>query len=186
MKNKSLIFKITVWFSAAVIIISGAAVFVTLAIGRAVLQRGIRENLIETVENNSDEIEFYKEYNRLEFDDPYDLYIEYKDGYLEIDDDFVRSVNGIETALFDNDGLIYGDSSNIAKDKEPPFENKRVSFVKTDSGVFYVYDITLNVKDLDSPLWLRGTVSAKSGISQVNTITKAVLLLIPVMASTCL
>ena len=50
MKNKSLIFKITVWFSAAVIIISGAAVFVTLAIGRAVLQRGIRENLIETVE----------------------------------------------------------------------------------------------------------------------------------------
>ena len=65
MKNKSLIFKITVWFSAAVIIISGAAVFVTLAIGRAVLQRGIRENLIETVENNSDEIEFYKEYNRL-------------------------------------------------------------------------------------------------------------------------
>ena len=30
MKNKSLIFKITVWFSVAVIIISGAAVFVTL------------------------------------------------------------------------------------------------------------------------------------------------------------
>ena len=183
MKNKSLIFKITVWFSVAVIIISGAAVFVTLAIGRAVLQRGVRESLIETVENNSDEIEFYKEYNRLEFDDPYDLYIEYKGGYLEIDDDFVRSVNGIETALFDNDGLIYGDSSNIAKGTEPPFENKRVTSVKTDSGVFYVYDITLNVKELDSPLWLRGTVSAKSGISQVNTITKAVLLLIPVLVA---
>ena len=88
MKRKSLIFKITIWFSAAVIIISGAAVFVTLAISRAVLQRGIREELVKTVENNFDEIEFYNEYDRLEFDDPYDLYIEYKNGFLEIDDDF--------------------------------------------------------------------------------------------------
>ncbi len=183
MKNKSLIFKITVWFSAAVIVISSAAVFVTLAIGRAVLNREIRESLVETVENNSDEIEFYKEYNRLEFDDPYDLYIEYKDGYLEIDDDFVRSVNGIETALYDNDGLIYGDGSQIPQNKAPTFENRRIAYIKTDSGVFYVYDIMLNVKELDSPLWLRGTVNAQSGISQMNTITKAVLLLIPFLVA---
>ena len=183
MKNKSLIFKITIWFSVAVIVISMAAVFVTLAIGRAVLNRGIRESLVETVENNSDEIEFYMEYNRLEFDDPYDLYIEYKDGYLEIDDDFVRSVNGIETALYDNDGLIYGDGSQVPQNKEPSFENRRVTYIKTDSGVFYIYDIMLNIKELDSPLWLRGTVSAQSGISQMNTITKAVLLLIPFLVA---
>lgn len=183
MKNKSLIFKITVWFSVAVIIISSAAVFVTLAIGRVVLNREIQKNLVETVENNSDEIEFYKEYNRLEFDDPYDLYIEYKDGYLEIDDDFIRLVNGIETALYDNEGLIYGDGSHIPKSLEPPFENKRVSAVKTEQGVFYIYDVMLNVKELDSPLWMRGTVSTESGISQMNAITKAVLLLMPFLVA---
>lgn len=179
MKNKSLIFKITVWFSVAVIIISSAAVFVTLAIGRAVLNREIREKLVETVENNSDEIEYYKEYNRLEFDDPYDLYIEYKDGFLEIDDDFIRLVNGIETALYDSDGLIYGDGSHLSVGQEPDFQDKRVTIVRTEQGVYYVYDVRLKVNSLDSPLWLRGTVSAESGISQMNTIAKAVLLLLP-------
>ncbi|MDD6021625.1 MAG: ATP-binding protein [Acutalibacteraceae bacterium] len=181
MKRKSLIFKITIWFSAAVIIISGAAVFVTLAISRAVLQRGIREELVKTVENNFDEIEFYNEYDRLEFDDPYDLYIEYKNGFLEIDDDFVRSVNGISTALYDESGLIYGDDSYFTEEQRPDFRNKTVSSVKTQQGRYYVYDLEMNVRLLDSPLWLRGTVSADYSISQVNMMTKAVLLMIPLL-----
>lgn len=183
MKKSSLLFKITIWFSVAVIIISGAAVFVTIAIGKSVLERTIREGLVETVENNLDEVEFYEEYDKLEFDDPYDLYIEYQHGYLEIDDDFVRSVNGISTALYDENGLIYGDGSFFSDDRRPSFKNRAVSKVKTDLGTYYIYDIRLEIKQLEDPLWLRGTVSAQTSISQINTILKAVLMLIPVLVA---
>lgn len=183
MKKSSLLFKITIWFSVAVIIISGAAVFVTVAIGKSVLERTIREGLVETVENNLDEVEFYKEYDKLEFDDPYDLYIEYKHGYLEIDDDFVRSVNGISTALYDESSLIYGDGSFFPDNRRPAFKNRAVSKVKTDLGTYYIYDIKLEIKELGSPLWMRGTVSAETSISQINTISKAVLMLIPLFVA---
>lgn len=180
MKRRSLITKITLWFSTAVIIISVAAVFVTLAVSSAVIRRGIRENLIATVHDNFDEIEFYLEHDELEFDDPYDLAINYKNGYIEVDDDFVRSVNGIETALYDDDGLVYGDGTHFSSEEAPEFNDKHVSIAKAGKTTYYVYDVMLRFPALeDSRLWLRGTVSAEYSISQVNTITKAVLIFIP-------
>lgn len=182
MKKGSLIRKITLWFSTAIIIISVAAVFVTLAVSSAVIRRGIRENLVATVHDNYDEIEFYTEYDKLEFDDPYDISIEYKDGYIEIDDDFIRSVNGIDTSLFDDSGLIYGDGTHFSKEQTPEFKDKTVSIVKSNGTTYYVYDTLLNFPSLkDEQLWLRGVVSADYSISQVSTITKAVLVLLPIL-----
>ena len=180
MKRGSLITKITLWFSVAIIVISVSAVFITLAVSSAVIRRGIRENLIETVHNNFDEIEFYTEYDRLEFDDPYDLSIDYKNGFIEIDDDFIRSVNGIDTSLFDDKGLVYGDGTHFSSEYTPQFQDKTVSMVKEKGKTYYVYDTKLNFPALkNGNLWLRGVVSADYSISQVNTITKAMLILLP-------
>lgn len=180
MKKGSLITKITLWFSLTITLISVAAVFITIAVGSSVIRRGIRENLVATVLDNYDEIEFYTEYDRLEFDDPYDIEIEYKNGYLEIDDDFIRSVNGIDTSLFDDNGLIYGDGTHFSKENNPPFNEKTVSVVKENKTTYYVYDTRLSFPAMEGGgLWLRGVVSAESSISQINTITKAVLVLLP-------
>lgn len=180
MIKKTLKLKITVWFSAAIIIISGVAVLATVLVSGSVIQKGIRDNLIETVENNLDEVEFYGDYDKLEFDDPYDLCIEYKDGWLEIDDDFLRNVNGITTSLYDENGLIYGDSSIFSGESNPPFKNRFISSVKTESGTFYVYDIELKLSGAGT-LWLRGTVSSQYSITQMNRIFKIVLMLIPLL-----
>lgn len=180
MIKKTLKLKITVWFSAAIIIISCVAVLATVLVSGSVIQKGIRDNLIETVENNLDEVEFYSDYDKLEFDDPYDLCLEYKDGWLEIDDDFLKSVNGITTSLYDENGLIYGDSSIFSGESNPPFKNRFVSSAKTENGTFYVYDIELKLSGAGT-LWLRGTVSSQYSITQMNRIFKIVLMLIPLL-----
>ncbi len=180
MKKHSLKARITLWFSFAVILISGVAVFATLMISRSVVQKGVRDNLSETVEQNRDEVEYYDEYDSLEFDDPYDMYLEYGDGFLEIDDDFVRNVNGIVTSLYDKDGLIYGDSTLFSSGENLPFQDKSVRTVKTSSGRYFVYDRKLTMDGCEE-LWLRGTVPSEFSISQVNFIVKMILLLIPVL-----
>lgn len=178
MIKKSLKLKITLWFSAAIIIISCVAVLTTVLVSGSVIQKGIRENLIETVENNLDEVEFYKDYDKLEFDDPYDLCIEYKGGWLEIDDDFVRNVNGINSSLYDENGLLYGDDSLFSEENNPRFKDRAVSSVKTENGTFYVYDVRLSLPEAGD-LWLRGTVDSDYSITQTNRIFKIVLWFIP-------
>lgn len=180
MIKKSLKLKITLWFSAAIIIISGFAAFATVLVSGSVIQKGIRDNLIEAIENNLDEVEYYGNYDKLEFNDPYDLCIEYKNGWLEIDDDFLRNVNGITASLYDEDGLIYGDGSIFTDENTPQFKNRTVSSVKTSNGTFYVYDIELNLSGVNN-LWLRGTVSSEYSITQTNRIFKIVLMLIPLL-----
>ncbi len=178
MKTHSIKFKLTLWFSCAVIIISCFSIVTTLLISRSVLHREIRDDLIRTVEGNLDEVEYYKEYDRLVFDDPYDIYINYGDGFLEIDDDFVRSVNGIASSLYDDNGLLYGDSSQFAAKESPDFADYKVSYIKSENGRYYVYDRKISLSGCND-LWLRGTVPAESSISQVSFMVKIIMIFIP-------
>jgi len=182
MKRLSIKAKITVWFSIAIILIATVSVGSVLYISSATIQKGVQDNLIETVENNVDEIEFYADYNRLELDDDYDIYLEYKGGYLEIDDDFIRSMNGITNSLYDNDGtILYGENPIYKLADGCPFTDKKVQTVKADTGIrYYIYDHELNVKGIGS-LWLRGIASSEYGVSQMNSIIRLSLWILPAL-----
>ena len=58
MKDKSIRFQITLWFAAALALIVALTFFVILSVSSSVIQENVRNHLIETVENNVDEIEF--------------------------------------------------------------------------------------------------------------------------------
>lgn len=180
MKKYSLKTKIIVWFSAAIILVSLIGTTAVLSVSRFVIQKEIRDTLISAVEDNADEVEYYAEKKTAEFDDPYDIYIEYKNGYLEIDDDFIKQMNGITTSLFDENGLIYGDNSLFKSVKMPPYKNKSISKIITESGTYYIYDIEKKTTD-NNCYWMRGTVSAESGLSQVNHIAKLTFMIIPIL-----
>lgn len=182
MKRLSIKAKITVWFSTAIILITLISMCSVMYISNATIQKGVRDNLIETVENNVDEIEFYADYNRLELDDDYDLYLEYKGGYLEIDDDFIRSMNGITNSLYDKDGtILYGENPIYKLTDSCPFTDKKVQTVKSDTGMrYYIYDHKLNVKGIDY-LWLRGISSSEYGVSQMNSIIRLSLWILPAL-----
>ena len=52
--------KITIWFTAALVVIVLFAYLMIFVVSRQILIKTIQDSLVETVENNVDEIEYFK------------------------------------------------------------------------------------------------------------------------------
>lgn len=174
-KKPSIRLKITLWFSLALtaaVLFSYSAV---LSASREIIRKTTRDNLIETVENNVDEIEFYSSLSEFDLYNSTDLYLEYNGGYLEIDDDFLDEVNGVYTSLCRTDGtLIYGENALHYTTKEMEFTDSRI---RQYSG-YFIYDRKLTVRGLED-LWLRGMVSEEQGNLQMTAVTRIALIFLP-------
>ena len=93
MKRLSIRFKITFWFTMALILVMLLTYFITFSVSNRIIQKTIRDSLIETVEHNVDEIEFYHSIEEMDLSGDVDHFLEYGNGYLEVDDDFLDAVN---------------------------------------------------------------------------------------------
>lgn len=182
MKNISIKMKITVWFALSMLVIVGLTLGSVIMISGSVVKKETFEELREVVEENSDEIEFLDEYNKLDMDDDYDLYLEYKNGYLEIDDDFIRSVNGIVCSLYDEKGnILYGENILYKTDGAFSFGEGEVKTEKDKNGnKHYYFDKKIVLKNGEI-LWLRGCIDADYGSSRINSIINLSLWIIPVL-----
>ena len=89
MKRSSLQWKLTLWFSAALVLMAVLTFIVVFFVSHSVLKKQLRTELIHTVEDNVDEVEFYRSIAQMDQDGDADHYIRYGVGYLEIDDDFL-------------------------------------------------------------------------------------------------
>ena len=84
---------------------------VILYINDFMIQKVIQDNLIEIVENDVDEIEYFPSIENKENDYDLDVYLSFRNGYLEIDDDFLGKVNEISVAVYQENGsLLYGEN----------------------------------------------------------------------------
>lgn len=92
MKRLSIRFKITFWFTMALILVMLLTYFITFSVSNRIIQKTIRDSLIETVEHNVDEIEFYHSIEEMDLSGDVDHFLEYGNGYLEVDDDFLDAV----------------------------------------------------------------------------------------------
>ena len=182
MKNISIKTKITIWFSVALILITSVTMALVLMISNSVIKKGVIENLARIVEDNVDEIEFYSDFESLDMDDDYDIYLEYMNGYLEIDDDFMRSVNGISSSIYDSSGaILYGENPIYKQTDSLEFENAVTRTVHTEAGnTYYIYDRQLEMNGADD-LWLRGIVSSEYGAAQTNSIATLSLWILPLL-----
>ena len=82
--------KITIWFTAALVVIVLFAYLMIFVVSRQILIKTIQDSLVETVENNVDEIEYFSGMDEIRTDADIDYLIDYRKGYLEIDDDFLK------------------------------------------------------------------------------------------------
>ena len=184
MKNKSIRLRITLWFAVALVLIVALTFTVILSVSSSVIQKSIQDNLIETVESNVDEIEFFNSLDHSDFDGDDDYYIPYNGGYLEIDDDFLDQVNGISTTLCRSDEvllyLLYGSDSIVKKTFSLPFSDGQVQKITIDGITYYIFDRMLTQDNLDG-LWLRGIVSEEQGDTQLSTIAGISLILLPLL-----
>lgn len=181
MKRLTIRMKITLWFSAVLVLIAGLAMLAVMMISNSVIQKGIQDDLVEMVEENVDEVEFYGSLRDSDWEDGDDLYLEYQDGYLEIDDDFLDRMNGITTSLYDEKGnLLYGENPIAQETEECPYLDATLQTIRVGGIRYYIYDRMLSGKGLKN-LWLRGVVPETQGMTQSNSIARLTLMVVPVL-----
>ena len=169
MKKKSLQWKLTLWFSAALILMSALTFIIVFFVSHAVLQKQLRTELIHTVEDNVDEVEFYRSVAQMELDGGTDHYIRYGVGYLEIDDDFLDSVGGVTTALYhENGSLLYGENP-IAAAGALALVDGECRTIRLHGETYYVFDRRLEQSEIRD-LWLRGVVPELQGDAPLKRI----------------
>ncbi len=183
MKHLSIRSKITLWFAAALVIVVSLTYVCILSVSNQVLQKTIKDNLIETVENNMDEVEYYESMDAITEPNDVDYFIRYGDAFLEIDDDFLDSVNQVYTALYNSDlFMLYGENPVAKQCASLSLQNMTIQTVKAYGVRYYVFDRELTGEGLGG-LWLRGVVSEKQGKEDLSTITMLSMVIMPVIVA---
>lgn len=172
MKKGSIRLKITGWFTAALLLVVLFTFFIIFSANHRILQKTIRDSLIETVEHNVDEIEYYSNIDAFDLLHESDHFIRYGDGYLEVDDDFLDAVNEVYTALYQPDGtMLYGENPIAAETGALSFTDSLIRTVKKKGTVYYLFDRRLEAEGVEG-LWLRGVVSGKQGDVQMSAVMR--------------
>jgi len=138
-------------------------------ISDSVMRRTTRNYFISVVEENTDKLKFLSptEADIAKLMDTDDIFIHYKDGYLQIDDDFLMSLNDMEFGLYAADGsLLYGKNSIIRETYQVKLSGSHVFSLDTHSGRYLIYDRRLSGKNF-SELWIRGIAPLKETTSQL-------------------
>ena len=172
--------KITLWFSTVLIILVALTCGVILYINDFMIQKVIQDNLIEMVENDVDEIEYFPSIQDKENDYDLDVYLSFRNGYLEIDDDFLGKVNEISVAVYQENGsLLYGENPLSQELSDMKFSDLQIQTKNVNGVTWYIYDRKLVGSGLDG-LWLRGVVSAQQGDTHFASIINFSLIFIPI------
>ena len=181
MKGLSIRFKITCWFTVALMLVAFLAYVTVFFVNHQIIQKTIRDNLVETVEHNVDEIEYYDSLDSIDLYHETDFFCIYGEGYLEIDDDFLDQVNEVYTALYHTDmALLYGENPISRETAGLGFVDAAVQRLKVKGTAYYVFDRRLELEGLEG-LWLRGVVSEKQGITQMSDVIRISLLVLPAL-----
>ena len=143
-----------------------------ISVSNSVLLKNLRNDLIMTVEDNVDEVEYYDSLQGVIDDNDNDYYFAYEDGYVEIDDDFIGVMNGIYSVIYDESGVqIYGiDPTNKKTDGEA-FSDKSLKTVYVGGKRYYIYDRRLANRGVEN-MWIRGIVSHEKADEPISDVAR--------------
>ncbi|NLA10523.1 MAG: HAMP domain-containing histidine kinase [Firmicutes bacterium] len=106
--------------------------------------------------------------------------VEYDDGELEIDDDFVSFKNGIHCLIFDQDGAKVSGYSPAGALEREPFQDGVVRSVKVGLEPYLLYDRLVAVTK-NKHVWVRGVVPEKGSAVDTAAVYRAVLIAVPLL-----
>ena len=75
MKRRSLERRLILWFSAALLLMAALTFVIVFSVSHSVLQKLLRDELVHTVEDNLDEVEFFRTLQQMDKDGDTDQYI---------------------------------------------------------------------------------------------------------------
>ena len=143
-----------------------------MSVSNSVLLKNLRSDLIMTVEDNVDEVEYYDSLQGVIDDNDNDHYFAYKDGYVEIDDDFIGVMNGIYSVIYDESGVqIYGTDPTNKKTDGEAFSDKGLKTVYVGGKRYYIYDRRLTNRGVEN-MWIRGIVSHEKADEPISDVAR--------------
>ncbi len=179
MKIKTIRARITIWFSILFLILSGGIMLFLFLVGHDTMQDNTRDRLRALVNDNLDELEFIEEDEDTEFEEG-DYFFPWKDGILEIDDDFRRSSGGISVSLYDGTERLFGKSPIDAGPEVLPFAEGQIREIHQGGRTYLVYDAAVYEDDLEG-LWLRGIVNKSEDVPTIYRIGRMMLVILPIL-----
>ena len=151
--------RVTIYFTLMMLLIVGLVLGTILIAGRGVISGSAEGTLIDAVHDEIDDIE-------------------YKDGYLDLDElDFHR--HNVYIQVYGADGALIGGAGMSVFAGSDSFRNGEIRPVTMDGEEYFVYD--LFVPDDYGGVWLRGVTAADNNFSAARVITILALILLPVL-----
>lgn len=180
MKRMSIGLKIMLWFTLIVTIIVLITYGIIFSVSYQIIHKGIKDTLIQTVQNNLDQFEYYKSTDDMKIN-KVDHIINYENGYLEIAATFLQHSNEVYTALYKEDfTLMYGENPISKEVSTLEFKESVIQELTIDGTLYYVFDKKIPLDDVDN-LWLRGIVSEEQGNKQIESIVQVSLIIFPLI-----
>lgn len=133
------------------------------------------------MEENSDRIVYLdkKEAKKAKKADPNDIYIKYKKGYLQIDDDFLDIVHDVQSGLYTSDGiLLYGKNPIYKETIQESLSGNRIYKFNQSLHSYFIYDRKIKVEG-ENDLWIRGIASLSLVNGQMKEIFSLLSLFLP-------
>lgn len=120
-KNKSLRFRINLWYTVLICFLSVLLIVLISVMGKNAQHAEAQQNLIRNVERNIDEIEA-------------------ENGLLDIESDFAFNNDGVSVIVFSSAGEIIGGSYPDSAETDEPLENGRTGTVTIGGKDYFIYD----------------------------------------------
>ena len=159
MKRLSINLKLTLWFMVSMLVVAVVVFAFVSVLSAAETRRHVQNALMAMVEANEDEVE-------------------YEDGALELDDDFIAYRGGIYCLVFDETGAAMGGRSPEDALETIALEDGALRQVSAGGEDYMIYD--LRTRDDHKYIWLRGIARRDVGI-EAASLNNAALLAIPLL-----
>lgn len=161
MRRLTIKLKITLWFTVFMVILS-ASVFAFIAmLSNSTASYHIRGMLTGRVDDNVREVEF-------------------DDGEIDIDDDFISFRNGIYCLVLDGGGAKISGYAPYAELESQPFEDGSIRSVIVHGETYLVYD-RLASSSKYTDLWVRGVVLAANSAMNWSSVYQASFIALPLL-----
>lgn len=153
MKRMSIKIKVTLWFTAVMLLIVVASFGTLFSVVDLEVSKDYKKQLREVVESNIGQVE-------------------YDDGVLEFDDDFVGYKSGVFIFVYEENGnMLLGQTHDVST-TNMPLKDESIYEVERQNITYLVYDLPVYVEDYGE-IWIRGMMERHIG-TQRSTLDIAI------------
>ena len=165
MKKLSLKIKLTLIYTALMLIVIGATLGILFSLSGRELLASTKQSLERRVEESLEEIEA-------------------EGGELEIDSDFYSVENGIYLSMYDSTGYFLYGKIPRGFDEQPEFADGEVRQIKdgTKKNEWYVYDLFYRPGE-GTEIYVRGVASVTEAEESFRMILRMAFILLPLLAA---